>query len=417
MAGEIQATSTTPTSTDSQASQPTPQAVSSAPSTPEPVSQPSPQSQPASQPSQSLDDSLLLKTLSERTGLEIPESITSVDSFADLIDSMAQRASLLPENATQEQIKSWQQAAAFQQQVAPQWDEFQRWYTNQQQAQQVQSQPNIQQQAQPAQPVVEQPAAEEWKPRWQFPEISESDLRFVEQDQNGQYRPVDAVKDSFKARQIAELANQHASVAQDFIGNLTRRPYETAKELFRPAMSELESRWEKEKLEPLKQQLSQLQEMLNPVVEMTQQQQLAAFEEPYADYLYTDATKSQYTPAGKMYATLASRDIPLDQALAMVLEAIPPQQAQTNIVQEQPAATQQPAEQVVQQVAPAPQQPKPQPFIRKRQTGRMADQRTGQPIEQTAVISQDIPDSMLMSNDQLFSEAFARAQQKVTRAI
>lgn len=369
-------------------------------------------------PQSSIDDASFLRTLLEKTGLEIPEGVASLDQFADLVDRLSQRASLLPEDATADKVSAWQKAATFEQQVASQWDEFQKWHSNGGQQPQQAAQPVQQQVAAPVQPQA--PAAPEWKPRWEFPEISDSDLRFVEQDANGQYRPIEAVKDSMRARQIADIANQASLVTQDFVGNLTRKPYETASELFRPAMTEFEKRWETEKLAPLQEQIAQLQSMLNPVVEMTQQQQLAAWEAPYDDYLYTDSTKSEYTPAGRMYATLASKDVPLDQALAMVLEAIPQQPRiaqQTNIVSEPAPATavaQQAQSQVQQQAQPQAQQ-KPQSFLRKRVVGRVADQRTGQPIEQTAVLGQDTGDNMLMSNEQLWDAARARAEQFVSR--
>jgi len=376
----------------------------------------------ASTPETTFDDSSFLKTLAEKTGLEIPEGVASLDQFADLVDRLSQRASLLPEDVTADRIQAWQKAESFEKQVASQWDEFQKWHSNGGQQPQQAAQPVVQQQ--PAAPVQPQaPAAPEWKPRWEFPEISDSDLRFVEQDANGQYRPIEAVKDSMRARQIADIANQASMVTQDFVGNLTRRPYETAQELFRPAMTEFEKRWETEKLAPLQEQIAQLQSMLNPVVEMTQQQQLAAWEEPYRDYLYTDETMSEYSPAGRMYATLASKDVPLDQALAMVLEAIPHQPkaaVQSNIVaaaSPTPVAATPVVQQQVQpqaQVQPQVQQ-KPQSFLRKRVVGRVADNRTGQPIEQTGGLGQDMGDNMLMSNEQLWDMARARAEQQVSR--
>lgn len=365
--------------------------------------------------SSSFDDASFLRTLADKTGLEIPEGVTSLDGFADLVDRLSQRASLLPEDATEDRINSWKRAETFESQVAGEWDKFQAWHSNGGQNQQQQyAQPVVQQQPAPVQPQVA--AAPEWKPRWEFPEISDSDLRFVEQDSNGQYRPIEAVKDSMRARQIADIANQASLVTQDFVGNLTKKPYETASELFRPAMTEFEHRWETEKLAPLQQQIAQLQSMLAPVVEMNQQQQLAEWESPYDDYLYTDSTKSEYTPAGRMYATLASRDVPLDQALMMVLDAIPQQPKaveQTNIIAAAAPVAANAAQSLAQPQVQAQQ--KPQSFLRKRVVGRVADQRTGQPIEQTAVLGQDGGDNMLASNEQLWDQARARAEQQVSR--
>lgn len=403
MADEITANDSTPVVQDTAASQASNTPVDSTPS---------PQS---SLPETTFDDSSFLKTLAEKTGLEIPEGVGSLDQFADLVDRLSQRASLLPEDVTADRIQAWQKAESFEKQVASQWDEFQKWHSNGGQQPQQAAQPVVQQPVAEVKPQA--PAAPEWKPRWEFPEITDSDLRFVEQDANGQYRPIEAVKDSMRARQIADIANQASLVTQDFVGNLTRRPYETAQELFRPAMTEFEKRWETEKLAPLQEQIAQLQSMLNPVVEMTQQQQLAAWEAPYSDYLYTDETMSEYTPAGRMYATLASKDVPLDQALAMVLEAIPHQPKvaqQTNIVSE-PAPATPVAQQQVQPQAQPQAQPKPQSFLRKRVVGRVADNRTGQPIEQTGGLSQDMGDNMLMSNEQLWDMARARAEQSVSR--
>lgn len=402
MADETPVVDTAPVATDASTQQPSATVADAAASA------------PSVSPQSGIDDATFLRTLSEKTGLEIPDGVTSLDGFADLVDRLSQRASLLPDDATADKISAWKKAESFEQQVASEWDEFQRWHSNkgQQSQQQQAAQPVAQQAAAPIQPQA--PAAPEWKPRWEFPEISESDLRFLEQDANGQYRPIEAVKDSMRARQIADIANQASLVTQDFVGNLTRKPYETAAELFRPAMTEFEKRWETEKLAPLQQQIQQLQSMLNPVVEMTQQQQLAAWEAPYDDYLYTDSSKTEYTPAGKMYATLASRDVPLDQALAMVMEAIPRQEKvteQSNIVA---ATTTEVAASPVAQLQP---QARPQAFLRKRQVGRVADQRTGQPIEATAVLNQDIGDNMLMSNEQLWDMARARAEQQVSRTI
>ena len=347
------------------------------------------------------DDSSFLSQLSERTGLELPDDVTSLDAFAERVDQLQQRASLLPEGIGAEQIQQWQAAQNFQNQVASQWDQFQAWHANQSQQPQYTQQSNIQ-------PEVQQvaPAAPEWKPRWEFPEVSEEALRFIEQGEDGNYRPRSSVADSMQARQMAEVANRATLVTNDFVQNLTRKPYETASELFRPEMTKFEQRWEAEKLAPLRAQIEQLQSMLQPIQQMTQQQQLEAFEAPYDSYLYTDSTKSVYTPAGEAYATLAATgNMPLDQAIATVQRWFPPQAA----------APEQAAIPVQQQVAApvAPAAPK-QSFIKKRIIGRATQMATGQPVEQTGSLNEPIPDSMMMSNEQLFDQARARAERAMS---
>ena len=198
------------------------------------------------------------------------------DSLIQSIEHATSRASLLEDNETEDTLRAYREAHAFKQQIAGEYDEFQKWKASQKPDETISKEVDK--------------AVAEFQRKYNPVKVDPNIMPMLERDERtGMWR---AKLPELAPR--AEEANRMMMYRQQLAEEMYSDPYAFGAEIARPIVDQY-------KAEILK-QIEELKSQLAPIQQTAQEQALSQFEWQHKDVLFVEKDgKTELSPAGMAY--------------------------------------------------------------------------------------------------------------------